>query len=135
MDRSTSQNGRYLLDTNIIIGMFAEDKAIQEKVQNTEKLFLASPVVGELYYGARKSNRPIENLVRVNRLTQRFPLFSCGLETAQWFGIIKDQLRRKGNLIPDNDIWIAAIAMQRGLILVTRDAHFDEVESLQTEYW
>ena len=130
-----SQNGRYLLDTNIIIGMFAEDKAIQEKVQNTEKLFLASPVVGELYYGARKSNRPIENLTRVNRLTQRFPLFSSGLETAQWFGIIKDQLRRKGTLIPDNDIWIAAIAMQRGLILVTRDAHFDEVESLQTERW
>ena len=130
-----SQNGRYLLDTNIIIGMFAEDKAIQEKVQNTEKLFLASPVVGELYYGARKSSRPIENLARVNRLTQRFPLFSCGLETGQWFGIIKDELRRKGNLIPDNDIWIAAIAMQHDLILVTRDAHFDEVETLQTEHW
>ncbi|MCY4552231.1 MAG: type II toxin-antitoxin system VapC family toxin [Candidatus Poribacteria bacterium] len=130
-----SQNGSYLLDTNIIIGMFAEDKAIQEKVQNTEKLFLASPVVGELYYGARKSSRPIENLTRVNRLTQRFPLFSSNLETAKWFGIIKDQLRQKGNLIPDNDIWIAAIAMQRGLILVTRDSHFDQVESLQTEYW
>lgn len=130
-----SQNGRYLLDTNIIIGMFAEDRAIQAKVQNTEKLFLASPVVGELYYGARKSNRPIENLTRVNRLTQRFPLFSSGLETARWYGIIKDQLRRKGRLIPDNDLWIAAIARQRGLILVTRDAHFDEVESLQTERW
>ena len=130
-----SQNGRYLLDTNIIIGMFAEDKAIEEKVQNTEKLFLASPVVGELYYGARKSNRPIENLTRVNRLTQRFPLFSSGLETAQWFGIIKNQLRRKGRPIPNNDIWIAAIAMQHDLILVTRDAHFDEVESLQTERW
>lgn len=135
MDRSTSQNGSYLLDTNIIIGMFTEDKAIQEKVQHTDKLFLASPVVGELYYGARKSNRPVENLARVNRLTQRFPLFPCDFETAQRFGIIKDQLRRKGNLIPDNDIWIAAIARQRGLILVTRDAHFDEVESLQTERW
>lgn len=130
-----SQNGRYLLDTNIIIGMFAEDKAIQEKVQNTEKLFLASPVVGELYYGARKSSRPMENLTRVNRLTQRFPLFSSNLETAKWFGIIKDQLRQKENLIPDNDIWIAAITRQHDLILVTRDSHFDEVESPQTEYW
>ena len=130
-----NQNGKYLLDTNIIIGMFAEDRAIKEKVQNTEKLFLASPVVGELYYGARKSSRSMENLMRVNRLTQRFPLYSCNLETAKWFGIIKNQLQRKGRLIPDNDIWIAAIAMQRGLILVTRDAHFDEVESLHTEYW
>ena len=77
----------------------------------------------------------MENLTRVNRLTQRFPLYSCNLETAKWFGIIKDQLRQKGNLIPDNDIWIAAIALQYDLILVTRDAHFDEVESLQTERW
>ena len=34
-----NQNGEYLLDTNIVIGMFAEDRAIEEKVQNTEKLF------------------------------------------------------------------------------------------------
>jgi len=34
-----------------------------------------------------------------------------------------------------NDLWIAAIALEYDLILVTRDSHFDEVESLQTEYW
>ncbi len=130
-----SQNGKYLLDTNIVIGMFTGDKAIQEKMQNIDKMFLASPIVGELCYGARKLSRPTENFAKVNRLTQRFPLFSCDLETARWYGNIKDQLRRKGRLIPDNDIWIAAIAIQHGLILVTRDSHFDEVESLQTERW
>ena len=131
----TNQDSRYLLDTNIIIGMFAGDRTIREKVQNTGKLFLASPVIGELYYGARKSNRVIENLARVDSLIRQFPLYSCGLETTQWFGIIKNQLRLKGYLIPDNDIWIAAIAMQHDLILVTRDSHFHEVESLQTERW
>ncbi len=130
-----SQNGKYLLDTNIIIGMFTGVKAIQEKMQNIDKIFLGSPVIGELCYGACKSSRPTENFAKVNRLTQRFPLFSCDLETARWYGNIKDQLRRKGRPIPDNDIWIAAIAMQHGLTLVTRDAHFDEVESLQTERW
>ena len=130
-----NQNGNYLLDTNIVIGMFTGDEAIQEKVENTEKMFLASPVIGELYYGARKSGRSAENIAGVDRLTQRFPSFSANLETARWYGIIKNELRRKGSLIPDNDIWIAAIAMQRGLILVTRDSHFDQVESLQTEYW
>ena len=68
-------------------------------------------------------------------LIEQHMLFSCDLETARRYGIIKDRLRRKGTIIPDNDIWIAAIAMQHGLILVTRDAHFDEVESLQTERW
>ena len=129
------QNGKYLLDTNIVIGMFTGDKAIREKMQNIAKIFLAAPVIGELCYGVRKSSKHTENFSKVNRLTQRFPLFSCDLETARWYGNIKDQLRRKGHPIPDNDIWIAAIAMQHGLILVTRDSHFDEVESLQTERW
>ncbi len=131
------QNGKYLLDTNILIAVLANEIVIQvpEGRQNVVKVSLPSPAIGELYYGARKSGRPIENLEKVNRLTRRFPLLVCDLETAQWYGIIKDQLRRKGRPIPDNDIWIAAIAMQRGLILVTRDTHFDEVESLQTECW
>ena len=92
-------------------------------------------VIGELYYGARNSDRPIENIAKINRLIKRIPNISCNLETAQWYGIIKNQLRRKGHLIPDNDIWIAAIARQRELILVTRDAHFNEVESLFLARW
>ncbi len=98
-------------------------------------MFLASSAIGELYYGAQKSEKPIENIRRIDRLTQRFPIYSCNLETARWYGIIKNQLQRKGCLIPDNDIWIAAIVMQRELVLVTRDAHFDEVETLPTERW
>ena len=130
-----NQNGSYLLDTNIIIGLFNRDEAIQERMQNTDRVFLVSSAIGELYYGAQKSEKPIENIRRIDRLTQRFPIYSCNLETARWYGSIKNQLQRKGRLIPDNDIWIAAIVMQRELVLVTRDAHFDEVETLQTERW
>lgn len=129
------QNGKYLLDTNIVIAMFANEVNIEVERQNTGRVFLPSPVIGELYYGARNSDRPIENIARINRLTERIPNISCNLETARWYGIIKNQLRRKGHLIPDNDIWIAAIALQRELILVTRDAHFNEVESLHLEKW
>ena len=110
-------------------------QAIEEKIQSGNNWFLASPAIGELYYGARKSDKITENLHRVNTFVEEHVFLSCDLETAQWYGIIKDQLRRKGRPIPNNDIWIAAIAMQHGLILVTRDAHFGEVESLQTEHW
>ncbi len=135
VNKSMLQNGKYLLDTNIVIAMFANEVNIEKERQNTEKVFLASPVIGELYYGARNSDRPIENIQRINRLTERIPCISCNLETARWYGIIKNQLRQNGHLIPDNDIWIAAIAMQRELILVTRDAHFNEVEALQLARW
>ena len=130
-----NQNGNYLLDTNIIIRLFTGDSAIQEKMLNGDNLFLPSPAIGELYYGAQKSGKVAENLHRTNTFVENHILLSCDLETAQWYGIIKERLRRKGRPIPNNDIWIAAIALQYDLILVTRDAHFDEVESLQTERW
>jgi tRNA(fMet)-specific endonuclease VapC len=130
-----SQSGNYLLDTNIIIGMFIGNPAIEEKIQSSNNLFLASPSVGELYYGAQKSDKIRENLHKIDIFVENHIFLPCDLETAQWYGIIKDQLRRKGHPIPDNDIWIASIAMQHRLILVTRDSHFDQVESLQTEYW
>ena len=130
-----NQSGRYLLDTNIVIAIFADETIVEEKRQSADKVFLPSPAIGELYYGARKSDRPTENLAKINQIVQQIRILPCNLGTARWYGIIKDHLRRKGRLIPDNDIWIAAIAMQHGLILVTRDAHFDEVESLHTEYW
>ena len=130
-----NQSGRYLLDTNIVIAIFADEMIVQERRQSADKVYLPSPAIGELYYGARKSDRPTENLAKINQIIQQIRIIPCNLGTARWYGIIKDQLRRKGRLIPDNDIWIAAIAMQHGLILVTRDAHFDNVESLQTEHW
>ena len=130
-----NQNGKYLLDTNIVIALFSEEITVQEKARNAAVVALAPPIIGELCYGARKSEKVSENLYRINRFVQQNAFFPCDLETAQLYGTIRDQLRRKGRPIPDNDIWIAAIALQRGLILVTRDAHFDEVESLQAERW
>jgi tRNA(fMet)-specific endonuclease VapC len=51
------------------------------------------------------------------------------------YGEIKSSLRQKGKPIPDNDIWIAASARQHSLTLVTRDAHFDEIDDLARERW
>lgn len=130
-----NQNGKYLLDTNVVIALFAGDLMVQEKVRNAEYIVAAPPVIGELCFGAQKSNKVTENLHKIDIFVQQSIVFPCDLETAEWYGIIKDRLRRNGTLIPDNDIWIAAIALQHELILVTRDAHFDAVESLQTEHW
>ena len=130
-----NQNGKYLLDTNIVIALFAEDKAVQARVRSAEGVALASPIIGELRYGAQKSNRVAENHRKIDQLVQQSTMFSCNLETAGWYGTIKNRLRRKGQPIPDNDIWIAAIAMQHGLTVVTRDSHFDEIEGLPVERW
>lgn len=50
-------------------------------------------------------------------------------------GELKNELRRKGRPIPENDIWIAATALQHGLTLVTRDSDFEHVEGIDRESW
>ena len=129
------RKGNYLLDTNIVIAMVANDAAVQEEIRNAGEVYLAAPVIGELYYGARKSGKTAENVATIDLLTQRFPRLDCDLETAQWYGIIRNRLQRKGRPIPNNDIWISAIAIQHDLVLVTRDSHFDEVDTLQVQRW
>ena len=55
--------------------------------------------------------------------------------TARQYGIIKNQLRTRGKPIPENDIWIAAMAKQYQLTLVTRDNHFQHIHGLVIEQW
>lgn len=52
-------------------------------------------------------------------------------KTAEVYGKTKASLAKKGKPIPDNDIWIAVIALQHDLELYTTDAHFREVDALQ----
>ncbi len=62
-------------------------------------------------------------------------VLACDADTARQYGTIKHALRLKGRPIPDNDIWIAAIARQYHLMLVTRDTHFAEVDELLSQAW
>jgi tRNA(fMet)-specific endonuclease VapC len=128
-------NGRYLLDTNIIIGLFAGDESITKSLEQANVVFVASVVLGELYFGALKSQRIQENLARIDEFAADCSVLNVDSETATRYGEIKNSLRSKGHPIPENDIWIAAIALQHSLILATRDDHFAQVEGLAIEHW
>ena len=64
-------NGRFLLDTNIIVALFAEEAAVQERLAQALEVFSSSIVLGELYFGARKSGQPEHNLARIEELALR----------------------------------------------------------------
>jgi tRNA(fMet)-specific endonuclease VapC len=128
-------SGRYLLDTNIVIALFADESAVKDRLGEAEEVFVPSIVLGELYYGARKSRRVAENMARIDDFAARNVVLGCGTETARRYGEVKNGLREKGRPVPENDIWIAAMALQNGMILVARDAHFREVEGLRVEAW
>jgi tRNA(fMet)-specific endonuclease VapC len=128
-------NGRYLVDTNIVIALFAAEATMTERLGETEEIFVPSIVLGELYYGARKSNRVRVNVARIDDFAARNIVLSCDTDTARRYGEVKNELRRKGRPIPENDIWIAALALQYDLTLVARDAHFEQVNGLRVEAW
>ena len=128
-------SGRYLLDTNIIIALFASEATIINNLAQANEVFIPSIALGELCYGARKSGRLQENLERIEELVVNSTVIGCDADTARQYGNIKNRLRIKGRPLPENDVWIAALALQYGLTLVTRDAHFQEVEDLQVIAW
>ncbi len=130
-----ARTGRFLLDTNIVIALFAEEAAVQQRLAKAHEVFVPSIVLGELYYGAHKSARVAENLARLDDFVASSTVLACDTATAQQYGDIKNTLRAKGRPIPENDIWIAVIAMQYHLTLVARDGHFHEADGLRVEEW
>ena len=111
-------NGRYLLDTNIVIAIFAQDASVTFQLATATEVLIPSIVIGELFYGAYNSKRIAENVQRINDFIEANTIISCDSETAKWYGQIKNTLKTKGRPIPENDIWIAAIAQQHQLKLV-----------------
>ena len=128
-------NGRFALDTNIVVARFADDENVIAKSREANAIFVPSIVLGELYFGAQKSGRVEANMRRVNDLAASEAVLNCDAQTARFYALIKNQLRLKGKPIPENDMWIAAVALRYDLTLVTRDAHFGNVENLRTELW
>ena len=127
--------GRFLLDTNIIIALFAAKRKVLQRLRRAERVFVPVIALGELIYGANKSGQARNNLARIEEFAAANTVLFCDLETARQYGRIKDRLRRKGRPLPENDIWIAALARQHRLTLVSRDAHFAEVENLPVKAW
>lgn len=124
----------YLLDTMIVAAYFNREVAIRKRLEQAT-VFVSSIVIGELYFGAYNSQQVANNIKQIKAFAAINTILRCDEITSDFYGQVKRALRVKGRPIPENDIWIAATALQYGLILATRDAHFNEVEGLLLETW
>ncbi len=126
-------NGKLLLDTNIVIFLLSENATVKEYLIEADEVFIPCTVIGELYFGAFNSARKENNIARIDELVMKVTVLNNDIFTAREFGNIKSELRKQGKPIPENDIWIAAVAKQYGLKLITKDSHFCNVEGLDME--
>jgi tRNA(fMet)-specific endonuclease VapC len=129
----------YLLDTNACIEFLngrSESVRRQLEAKRPQDIALCSVVKAELLYGAVKSARPAENLGRLRPFFQKFTSFSFDDAAAEIYGALRAELERAGAVIGPNDLLIAAIALARGVTLVTHNTReFSRVETLRLEDW
>jgi tRNA(fMet)-specific endonuclease VapC len=129
---------RFLLDTNIWIGLARGEKPLRERLSrlNPTQVFCCSVVRAELLFGARKSLRVDQNLMGFESLLNPFESPSFDDKAAAHYGLIRAYLERAGTPIGANDLLVASIAISRDLVLVTRNTReFARVPGLRTEEW
>src|SRR5437879_5482976 len=112
--------GRALLDTTIVIAYRAAEQSVVDRVESLDAAYVSAVTVGELAFGAHKSARPARQMEWLEDFTRSVAILPCDAGTAYQYGMIRDALRRKGRPIPENDLWISAIALQHSLPLATR---------------
>ena len=119
-----------LLDTSIIVHTFRNNIDITKQLLTFSEIFIPSIAVGELYYGAYRSGNVKKHLDQLHQFLKNYAVLNTNTSTADLYGSIKTALKNKGKPIPENDIWIAAIAVQFKLPLFTTDKHFEEIDHI-----
>lgn len=122
-----------LIDTNAYTAFMLGDAAVVEVVAHAERICLNSIVLGELLGGFAAGTRESRNRAELARFmdSPRVEVLPVTAETADSYALVYSSLRRKGQPIPTNDLWIAASALEHGAALLTRDTHFGQIDGLR----
>ena len=129
----------YLLDTNICI--YIRKKRPEEVLRRFRKLRPGEAVLsvityGELLYGAMKSEQRLTAMEQLRELLTLLPALALPETAAEAYGKIRAELESKGEMIGNNDLWIAAHAVAAGLILVTNnEREFGRVREVKVQNW
>jgi tRNA(fMet)-specific endonuclease VapC len=130
---------QYLLDTNICIYIRRErPQAVLDRFNVLPAGSTAISVItyGELAYGVQKSPDPHKAMMILEELTALIPVVPMATDVAAVYGRIRSDLAARGELIGNNDLWIAAHAKSLDLILVTNnEKEFQRVRGLKVENW
>lgn len=123
---------RVLLDTNAYSALFRGHPEVSRIVRRSEEVLISPVVAGELLFGFRNGARYEANRRELDAFLDSpfVRILELTLVTADRFGRISADLRKKGQPIPTNDLWIAAQAMETGADLLSFDQHFAEIDGL-----
>lgn len=124
-----------ILDTNAVSDLADEVRALYALLEVPDLHHLPVIVVGEYRYGLKRSRERDVREVWLAQLQRQTNQLDVDRHTAVHYADVRSELREKGCPIPENDIWIAALARQHHLPIVSRDAHFDHVSNVRRVTW
>jgi tRNA(fMet)-specific endonuclease VapC len=129
---------KYLLDTNIVIYVLKRRpiEVLDIFNKNVNRMAISAITLSELIYGAEKSLHVEKNLAAIDDFVSHLDVLPYDEKASYQYGQIKSFLEKKGNLIGENHIHIAAHAISLGLILVTNNLkEFERVPKLALDNW
>lgn len=127
--------GSILLDTSVVVAVLRRVPGVKERLRGAEEWLVPLVALGELEYGANLATPPERQHEAVRTFMESATLLLPTARTAAEYGRIKAALKAAGTPLPENDVWIAAFALERSLPLATRDAHFAQVSGLTVLDW
>jgi tRNA(fMet)-specific endonuclease VapC len=130
---------RYFVDTNIwIFCLQGRSREAWDRIlaQPPESIALALQTYAELLLGVAKCSRPAEGMVKLKKLITPYAIVLPTLATAERYAQIRADLERKGATISEQDLWIAAVALEESGTVVTNNVwEFSRIQGLAVEDW
>ena len=124
-----------ILDTNALSAFVDGEAGVGRILGRQARAAIPVIVLGEFRYGIAQSKHRSDYEAWLASQLPSFDILTVTEETAVAYAALRVALKRSGRPIPANDAWIAALALQHRLSVLSRDEHFDVVPGLEREKW
>ena len=124
-----------ILDTNALSAVAENESAAVRIFAQASSIELPVIVLGEYRFGIAQSRRRDEYEKWLDKLIAATQVLPVDGETSRHYALVRAELRKAGQPIPTNDLWIAALCRQHRLPLMSQDTHFDAIQNLKRIGW
>jgi tRNA(fMet)-specific endonuclease VapC len=124
-----------ILDTNALSAFLDGEETAVAHLREADAVYLPVIVLGEYRFGLHGSRWRKEREDQLLLFARACTVLAVLESTTPCYAAIRHRLRKAGTPIPENDIWIAALAMEYGLPILSDDRHFDRVNQVRQIAW
>jgi len=124
-----------ILDTNALSAFVDGDAGVGDILRRQARVAIPVIVLGEFRYGIAESRHRATYEAWLESQLTHFDVLGVTDATTFAYAALRVALRRIGRPIPANDAWIAALALQHRLPVLSRDQHFDAVPEVERKSW